>query len=250
MQRNMRKEQETNQSDMANIDLYNAVRNVPDSAKKTIAGGKLKGFTDINPMWRIKTLTEQFGVCGFGWYTEIIDRWKEECDGEAVVFVKIHLFVKMNNEWSQPIVGVGGSSLVRVVNRQNGSYADLSDEAYKMAYTDAISIACKALGMGADVYYEKDRTKYDVAAEQPSQAVQARRKAASRPVQAAPAPSAYTPVEQGLFNRMVENYVCGVAAKDGGDYRTAWINYTHAGEAEIAIFDNAVIEYKIACGIQ
>ena len=81
---------------------------------------------------------------------------------------------------------------------------------------------------------------------QPSQAVQARRRAASRPAQ--PAASAYTPVEQSLFNRMVENYVHGVAAKDGGDYRTAWINYTHAGEAEVAIFDNAVDAYMRACG--
>ena len=84
---------------------------------------------------------------------------------------------------------------------------------------------------------------------QPSQAVQARRQAASR----APKPvakSAYTPVEPGLFNKMVENFVYGVAAKDGGDYRTAWINYTNAGDAEIAIFDNAVQAYMEACGIQ
>ena len=81
---------------------------------------------------------------------------------------------------------------------------------------------------------------------QPSQAVQARRQAANRPAQ--PAPSAYTPVEQDLFDRMVKNYVHGVAAKDGGDYRTAWINYTHASEAEVAIFDNAVDAYMSACG--
>jgi hypothetical protein len=82
---------------------------------------------------------------------------------------------------------------------------------------------------------------------QPSQAVQARRQAANRAPKA-PAPSAYTPVDDGLFNRMVENYVHGVAAKDGGDYKTAWINYTHAGEAEIAIFDQAVDAYMMACG--
>ena len=29
-----------------------------------------------------------------------------------------------------------------------------------MALTDAISVACKMLGMGADVYWYKDRTKY------------------------------------------------------------------------------------------
>lgn len=86
-------------------------------------------------------------------------------------------------------------------------------------------------------------------AAQPSQAVQARRKAASRPVNNAPVPSAYTPVEQGLFNKMVENYVYGVAAKDGGDYRTAWINYTHASPSEYAIFDNAVQDYMRAVGM-
>ena len=35
-----------------------------------------------------------------------------------------------------------------------------SDECFKMAMTDAISVACKALGIGADVYWEKDKTKY------------------------------------------------------------------------------------------
>lgn len=36
-----------------------------------------------------------------------------------------------------------------------------SDECFKMAYTDAISVACKSLGVGADVYWDKDKTKYD-----------------------------------------------------------------------------------------
>ena len=49
-----------------NLKLYNAVRSVPAEAQKKINGGRLKGMTDINPMWRIKTLTEQFGVCGVG----------------------------------------------------------------------------------------------------------------------------------------------------------------------------------------
>jgi hypothetical protein len=30
-----------------------------------------------------------------------------------------------------------------------------------MALTDAISVACKSLGMAADIYWESDRTKYD-----------------------------------------------------------------------------------------
>ena len=97
-----------------------------------------------------------------------------------------------------------------------------------------------------NVRYSMTNPQSQSTTQQPSPAVQARRQAANRPAQ--PAPSAYTPVEQSLFNRMVENYVHGVKAKDGGDYRTAWINYTHAGEAEVAIFDQAVQAYMNACG--
>ena len=45
-----------------------------------------------------------------------------------------------------------------VAKESNGPY--VSDECYKMATTDAISVACKALGIGADVYWEADSTKY------------------------------------------------------------------------------------------
>ena len=57
--------------------IYNKFRSVPAEAQKTIGAGKLKGFTDINPMWRIKMLTEAFGPCGLGWYVEILDQWCE-----------------------------------------------------------------------------------------------------------------------------------------------------------------------------
>ena len=35
-----------------------------------------------------------------------------------------------------------------------------SDECYKMALTDALSVAAKALGVGADIYWQADATKY------------------------------------------------------------------------------------------
>lgn len=148
---------------MDTLEIYNRVRQVPDEAKKQIRGGRLNGFTDINPMWRIKCLTEQFGPAGFGWYIEEVDRWTEACGAQVAAFVKIHLFIKMGGEWSRPIVGIGGSMLV--AQEKQGLY--FSDEAFKMAYTDAISVACKALGIGADVYYEKDRTKYDMPVREP-----------------------------------------------------------------------------------
>ena len=232
---------------MDNLSLYNRFREVPQEAKKTIKGGKLNGFTDINPMWRIKKLTEEFGECGFGWYYEEVERWKETCGQEVAVFVKINLYTKRNNEWSHPIMGVGGSKMVQLF--KGGEVVDFSDEAYKMALTDAISIACKALGMAADVYFANDRTKYDTqpAQPQPSAAVQVRRQAAGRAIPQ-PARIPYTPVDQGVFNRMVENYANGVPTKTGEDYRSAWINYTHAGEEEIRMFDQAVNGYLVATG--
>lgn len=144
---------------MNNLELYDKFRQVPETAKKNISGGRLQGMTDINPMWRIKTLTEEFGVCGFGWYYEIVDQWLETAmaKDEITANVKINLYVKQGDEWSKPIVGIGGSMLVE--NEKKGLY--VNDECYKMALTDAISVACKALGIGADVYWNKDNTKYN-----------------------------------------------------------------------------------------
>lgn len=143
---------------MSNLQLYNTVRAVPKTAIKTITAGRLKGFSDINPMWRIEKLTEQFGPCGEGWYYEILNKWLEQgAKDEVCAFVDINLYYRtLNGEWSKPIPGTGGSRFLTV--EKNGPYT--SDECYKMALTDALSVACKALGFGADVYYGNARSKY------------------------------------------------------------------------------------------
>ena len=142
-----------------NLDLYNRVREVPEEAKKPIKGGRLKGMTDINPMWRIKKLTEEFGQCGIGWYYTIDDKWIDTsmAKDEITANVIISLYYKVGDEWSMPVQGIGGSMLLAM--EKNGLYTN--DECYKMATTDAISVACKAIGMGADVYWDKDNTKYN-----------------------------------------------------------------------------------------
>lgn len=145
---------------MENLRIYEQVRSVPAEAKKNIGGGRLKGMTDINPMWRIKKLTEVFGVCGIGWKYEIVNKWVETAmaKDEITANVEIKLYIRdEDGEWSDPIPGIGGSMLV--ASETKGLY--VNDECYKMALTDAISVACKALGMGADVYWEKDTTKYN-----------------------------------------------------------------------------------------
>lgn len=143
---------------MENLSIYNKFRHVPAEAQKTIGAGKLKGFTDINPMWRIKMLTEHFGPCGFGWYIEDANYWTESLGNEIAVVCEVKLRVKHpeSNEWSAPIIGVGGSKLAG-----KGKGDGIDDEAHKMAFTDAISIACKNMGMAADIYFANDRTKYN-----------------------------------------------------------------------------------------
>ena len=96
-------------SENKSMTIYEAVRTVPDNAQREIKAGRLKGKTDINPMWRIKVLTEQFGPCGIGWYYETTRKWIEESEKEAAAFVDIKLYIKVDGEWSMPIEGTGGS---------------------------------------------------------------------------------------------------------------------------------------------
>lgn len=55
----------------------------------------------------------------------------------------------------------------------------------------------------------------------------------------------YTPVSNEVFWRMVANYVQGIPSTTGQDYRTAWIMNTNAGEREIAMFDDAVVNFRV-----
>lgn len=154
-----------------NLSIYNLARIVPDNAQKTISAGRLKGMTDINPMWRIKRLTELFGPCGIGWWYTIDRQWMEESEdaGEIAAFCNITLYYVWNGATSQGISGTGGSAFV--AKEKNGPH--MSDECFKMALTDAISVAAKAIGIGADVYWDKDRSKYNAAGAPPAQSTPA-----------------------------------------------------------------------------
>lgn len=136
-----------------NIRLYEQLRSVPEHAKRKITGGRLNNFTDINPMWRIKALTESFGPCGIGWKYEIVKQWNETYGNEVKSFTTINLYIKVDGQWSDAIPGTGGATLVEAKGY-------VSDEGYKMSLTDALSVSMKALGVGADIYFGED-AKYD-----------------------------------------------------------------------------------------
>ena len=142
---------------MDNLHIYNKYREVPKEALKDFNNGSFSG-SDINTMWRIKSLTEEFGPCGIGWYFDIIRTWTENgVDSVVMCFAEIKLYVKYNGEWSKGISATGGSMLVKYF-KSTGTKNN--DEGYKSALTDALGVACKYLGFAANVYWENDKTKY------------------------------------------------------------------------------------------
>ena len=131
----------------------------PKEALRTIDFGKLKNKTDINPQWRIEALTEVFGLCGVGWYYEImaIDYQDVQATGEKMVYVTVGIHVKQEDgTWSAPVIGIGGD--FTIIKDKNGIHGN--DEAFQMALTDAIGKAAKCLGIANDIYRGKYDSKY------------------------------------------------------------------------------------------
>ena len=145
-------------------EIYKRFEEPPKDALKEIGAGRLKGMTDINPQWRIECLTELFGLCGQGWYTKITEqKIIDGADGEKVAITNIELYYKQDGEWSMPIQATGGSKLV--ANEKSGAYT--SDESFKMAYTDALSVACKMIGIAGKIYRGQYNTKYQADRSEP-----------------------------------------------------------------------------------
>lgn len=142
------------------LEIWNQLNQPPKWALKTIGGGRLKGFTDINPQFRYYAMTKLFGPCGIGWKFSIDEMWERDgSNGEKMIFVKVSVCVrrgefsevpldKDEGNWSAPIPGIGGSKLLA----KESAGIHNNDEAYKMALTDAISGAVKMLGVAADIY--------------------------------------------------------------------------------------------------
>lgn len=131
--------------------IWDAVSRPPSTALKQIKGGRLTGMTDVNPQWRYRAMTEVFGPCGQGWKYEIVRTWTEPgTEGQVLAFCEVHLWWRENHgaEWDGPIPGIGGSMLI--TKERDGLRTN--DEGFKMATTDALSVAMKMLGVAADIY--------------------------------------------------------------------------------------------------
>lgn len=133
------------------LSVWNKLKTPPPGALKKIEAGRLKGKSDISPVWRYQAITEMFGPCGIGWKYEIVRTWTEEApQDQRFVFVQLNFYFKQDGVWSEPIPGLGGDFILK--KESAGLHAN--DEAYKMATTDALGSALKMIGVAADVYWE------------------------------------------------------------------------------------------------
>lgn len=159
---------------MENLTIWNQVKQPPSNFLKRIEFGYLKGKSDINPQWRLMAMTQAFGPVGHGWTYRITQKWTETAPcGTVMAFAEVAVKTKLDGEWGEEFYGIGGSQIVEIAKDK----LKANDEGFKMAVTDALGVAFKAVGMAADVYFGNyDGSKYakttDEAYEDPSKKLQ------------------------------------------------------------------------------
>jgi hypothetical protein len=129
-------------------------RTDPAHTKAFTRGGGFKG-TAIKPMWSYRRMTEEFGPIGQGWgIYEPSFQVVPGTDGETLVYCTVSIWYEKPEQRSW---GVGGDKVIAKFS--SGTKSD--DEAFKKAFTDAITNALKMIGVGADVHMGMfDDSKY------------------------------------------------------------------------------------------
>ena len=120
-------------------------------------------------------LTEYFGPCGIGWGQGKPEFTTVEAAGEILVYCTVCLWYLENDAMTNRVYGVGGDKVVsqifikdsrgqKIPDEAKGgykTYPQTDDEAFKKAYTDALSNAMKFIGVAADVHMGMfDDSKY------------------------------------------------------------------------------------------
>ena len=151
-----------------NMHIWEALgKTDPAHTKQFIRAGGFKG-TAIKPMWANLQMTEFFGPCGRGWGQGKPEYQVVEAGGEVLVYCTVELWYREPGipAHRYSVFGVGGDKVVTQVFMKDGkgqkivdeakggykTYPQTDDEAFKKAYTDALSNAMKFIGVAADVH--------------------------------------------------------------------------------------------------
>jgi hypothetical protein len=101
--------------------------------------------TAIKPMWSFRRMTEEYGPCGVGWGVNEPSFQVVHSTDEALVYCTVSIW---HGKRENIVFGVGGDKAVGKF--KSGAFTD--DEAFKKAFTDAVTNALKLIGVGADVH--------------------------------------------------------------------------------------------------
>lgn len=168
-----------------NMRIWDALgKTDPAHTKKFTRAGGFKG-TAVKPMWANKQMTEFFGPCGIGWGMTEPHFDVQSTGDEILVFCTAGIWYVQSGVKHGPVYGQGGDKVLsqvflkdssgnKLFDTEAGRYKTFSqsdDEAFKKAYTDALSNAMKFIGVAADVHMGLfDDSKYVQAMQEEFQA--------------------------------------------------------------------------------
>jgi hypothetical protein len=148
-----------------NMKIWDALgKTDPAHTKQFTRAGGFKG-TAVKPMWANKQMTEFFGPCGVGWGQTEPQFQVVPASDEILVYCTVGLWYIAGDTFSKLVYGVGGDKVMTQIFAKDGqgnkirgedgkfkTYPQTDDEAFKKAYTDALSNAMKFIGVAADVH--------------------------------------------------------------------------------------------------
>lgn len=131
---------------MSNTDLWDRLgKTDPKHTKGFKRAGGFSG-TAIKPIYSYRRMTEEYGPCGVGWGVgQPTFQTVEAPEGEVLVYCTVSIW---HGDRNNIVFGVGGDKAVG----KNKYGIQTDDEAFKKAFTDAVTNALKLIGVGADVH--------------------------------------------------------------------------------------------------
>ena len=195
---------------------------------------KKNGLTYLSWAWAWQKVKENYPDASYTIY--------EDANG-------IPYFTDAKTCWVKTGVTINGLEHIEYLpimdfKNQSIPYERVTSMDMNKAIQRSLTKCCARHGLGLYIYAGEDLPE---GAEQPVQQsapveVSSRREAQAR---AKRAEQPYVALSPENFNAMVAKYAQGIPSKTGEDYRTAWINFTHAKEEHIKMFDEAVVNYRI-----
>lgn len=130
---------------MSNTTLWDKLgKTDPKHTKQFSRAGGFKG-TAVKPMFSYRRMTEEFGPCGSGWGINEPSFQVVSAGDEILVYCTVSIW---HGDKANVVFGVGGDKVAG--KNKNGTFTD--DEAFKKAFTDAVTNALKLIGVAADIH--------------------------------------------------------------------------------------------------